>query len=141
SPVAQRGLLYWPGGDRNPARILFTAGKFLYALDAATGQPSQRFGEAGRVPSGGVVAPVIYENIVVVANWNVIEAFDLGSGRCLWQFNVRGKPAPGQEDVDRGGNSWGGIAVDKQRGIVYVSTGSPHPNFVGIDHPGNNPNT
>src|SRR6185437_5175297 len=29
SPVAQRGLLYWPGGDRNPARILFTAGKFL----------------------------------------------------------------------------------------------------------------
>ncbi len=37
-----------------------------------------------------------------------------------------------------GGNIWGGIAADVDRGIVYVSTGSPHPNFIGVNHPGDN---
>jgi quinoprotein glucose dehydrogenase len=28
--------------------------------------------------------------------------------------------------------------MDSKRGIVYASTGSPHPNFLGLDHPGPN---
>jgi quinoprotein glucose dehydrogenase len=88
-----------------------------------------------------VVAPAIYEDVIVVANWNVIEGFNLVTGKRCWRFEVMGAPAPGQEKTDRGGNCWGGIALDARRGIVYISTGSPHPNFIGIEHPGRNPNT
>jgi quinoprotein glucose dehydrogenase len=140
-PVAQRGLIYWPGNPQTQPRILFTAGKFLYSLDATTGRPSSGFGDAGQVPSGGVVAPAIYKDVVVVANWNIIEGFDLSTGKRCWRFDVLGNPALGQEKMDRGGNCWGGIAMDARRGIVYISTGSPHPNSIGIDHPGRNPNT
>ncbi len=135
---AQRGLVYWPGNGALAPRLFFTSGAYLFALDPKTGRPVSGFGRNGKVASGGVVAPVIYQDVIVVANWNVILGYDLATGKQLWRFDVLGKPAPGQEDVDRGGNDWGGMAVDGKRGVVFASTGSPHPNFLGLDHPGRN---
>jgi quinoprotein glucose dehydrogenase len=135
---AQRGLVYWPGNGTLGARLFFTSGAYLFALDPKTGHPVAGFGTNGKVSSGGVVAPAVYRDVIVVANWNVILGYDLATGRQLWKFDVLGVPAPGQEDVDRGGNDWGGMAMDAKRGIVYASTGSPHPNFLGLDHPGRN---
>ena len=135
---AQRGLVYWPGTGTLGPRLFFTSGAYLYALDPKTGRAATGFGRGGKVSSGGVIAPAIYEDVIVVANWNVILGYDIATGKQLWQFDVLGKPAPGQEDVDRGGNDWGGMAMDAKRGIVYASTGSPHPNFLGLDHPGSN---
>src|SRR5205814_3611718 len=37
-----------------------------------------------------------------------------------------------------GANGWGGIALDDQRGIVYVATGAAKPDFVGSSHRGQN---
>jgi quinoprotein glucose dehydrogenase len=34
---ARRGLVYWPGDRQNPARILFGAGDWIYALDPQSG--------------------------------------------------------------------------------------------------------
>ncbi len=45
---ARRGLMYWPGDAENPARILFTCGYWIYALDPKTGRPVAGFGETGR---------------------------------------------------------------------------------------------
>jgi quinoprotein glucose dehydrogenase len=136
---AQRGLSYWPGNQTLAPRLFFTSGPFLFALDPKTGQPAAGFGANGRVPSGGMVSPVVYQDVIVAANFNVINGYDIASGRQLWKFDVLPPQATKiDDDVDRGANVWGGMAMDVARGIVYVVTGSPHPNFIGVDHPGQN---
>src|SRR5215471_6116265 len=42
-----RGVAYWPGEGATPARVLFTAGKRLMAVNAITGEASAGFGESG----------------------------------------------------------------------------------------------
>src|SRR5688572_2870746 len=56
---SQRGLAYWRGDAVAMARILFTVGRTLVALDAATGQKVPAFGGAGEVtmPSPYAGAP------------------------------------------------------------------------------------
>ncbi len=49
SPVALRGLAYWPGSSRMHARLFVGNGPFLLALDATTGRPAPGFGDEGRV--------------------------------------------------------------------------------------------
>jgi quinoprotein glucose dehydrogenase len=135
---ALRGLVYWRGNGIVGPRLFFTSGDFLFSIDPKTGLPVESFGRGGKVRSGGVVAPAIYKDVIVVANWNLILGYDLASGRQLWEFAAMGRPSTLWDDPDRGGNCWGGIAMDTQRGIAYISTGSPHPNFLGIDHTGQN---
>ncbi|HMF78574.1 MAG TPA: PQQ-binding-like beta-propeller repeat protein [Bryobacteraceae bacterium] len=136
---AQRGLIYWPGNKDLSARLFFTSGASLVALDAKTGQPAAGFGINGRVPSGGMVSPVIYQDVLVAANFNVVGGYDIASGRQLWKYDVLPSlEAKTDDNVDRGANVWGGMAMDTTRGIVYVTTGSPHPNFIGVDHLGQN---
>lgn len=134
---AHRGLVHWKGDAENGPRLYFTAGEYLHALNSKTGRPVDSFGESGKVPSGGVVAPAIYRDVIVVANWNRIEGHELITGRLLWTFDVLGPPAEG-EKRRRGGNCWGGMSMDEARGIAFVATGSPHPNFIGLNHPGRN---
>ncbi len=141
---AHRGLLYW----RNPAgkgdRLLFPSGDFFYALDPVDGKPIASFGDGGRIASGQVVvAPVVFGNIIAMPGFDKdVFGFDLMTGRKLWTFHTI--PQVGEEGAEtwsspeQGANCWGGIALDDERGIVYVSTGSPKPNFVGVNHHGDN---
>lgn len=140
SGTAQRGLIYWAGDSRQRARLFFTAGGYLYALDPQTGRPVASFGAHGRVPSSGVVAPAVYKNIIVVPNGDVVAAFDVVTGAPLWRFDILQYPVPDRK-ADNGGNCWGGMAMDRARGIAFIATGDPHPNFVGIDRPGSNKHT
>ena len=142
---AQRGLLYWPGEDSIGPRLFFTSGPFLFALDPRTGKPAPEFGDGGRVPSGGSVSPVIAQGIIVAANFNIVSGYDVKTGRSLWSFSVlplekNDRTAEGVplDLTDRGGNVWGGMSADTGRGIVYLATGAPHPNFIGVDHLGDN---
>src|SRR6185503_8063654 len=63
-----RGVAYWPGDGRLTPRIVLTAGPKLVALDAATGTPSNDFGDKGvleiAVPWNGV--PTIYKNVAIL---------------------------------------------------------------------------
>jgi quinoprotein glucose dehydrogenase len=141
--VAQRGLLYWPGGRGHPSRLFFNAGKSFYALDAATGKPVEEFGAGGRVDAEGVVAPAVFERTIVVPCWNVVRAFDVVTGRPLWTFHTIPREGGFGREYwkgadDRGAHCWGGMAMDEKRGVAYISTGSPHPNFAGQNHLGNN---
>jgi quinoprotein glucose dehydrogenase len=141
-PVAKRGLLYWPGDGELGPRLFFSAGDWLYALNPTNGHPISGFGRNGRVLARSVVAPSIYKHILIIPCWNVVRAFDIVNGSPLWNFNL----VPTRDEYgystwsgpSYGANSWGGMSLDEQRGIAYISTGSPHPNYLGMYHLGNN---
>lgn len=150
---AFRGLTHWGGDDSAAPRLLFTAGPWLYALDPKVGKPLADFGEGGRLklpgPAQGefgasTVAPAVFERTVIVPGFERdVWAFDVVSGEHRWTFHTI--PRPGEFGADTwdapqayGANCWGGMALDDQRGIAYITTGSPKPNFVGVAHHGDN---
>jgi quinoprotein glucose dehydrogenase len=143
--AARRGLAYWPGNATQPARVFFTCGDWLYALDPKTGKLIAPFGENGRaaVPAGGTVAPAIFKNVVIVPGYlKDVFGYEVASGKLLWTFHTI--PQPGEfgydtwDKTDQGANCWGGMALDEQRGIAFITTGSPKPNFIGTPHRGDN---
>jgi quinoprotein glucose dehydrogenase len=139
---AFRGLIYWPGSEGMGARIFFSAGDWLYSLDAKTGAAAPGFGHLGRVSARSTVAPVIYRNVLILPCWNEVRGFDIRTGASLWTFHsVPREQEFGHEtwpEPGYGANTWGGIVLDEARGIAYFSTGSPHPNYLGMKYPGEN---
>lgn len=154
-----RGVVYWAHG--NDRRILFTAGRRLYALDARTGRPVSTFGQSGSVDLGkGLSRPITDEYLVATSPGAVFEdlliqgtrvgeeegsapgdirAYDVRTGAIRWTFHTI--PHPGEFGYDTwpagawktagGANSWPGMTVDAKRGIVYIPTGSATPDFYG----------
>jgi quinoprotein glucose dehydrogenase len=153
-----RGVAYWPGDGRLAPRILVTAGPKLVSLDAATGTPSDGFGDKGiieiAVPWNGV--PTIYKNVAILGattgEVNLAEpgdtrAFDVRTGKRLWDF--RTVPLPGEIGhntwLDNGWRNRSGVNVwawymtlDEERGILYMPVAGPAGNYWGGDRPGNN---
>jgi quinoprotein glucose dehydrogenase len=146
---AQRGLTYWDGDSEHRPRLFFMANGYLIALDPKSGTVVDTFGEHGKVASSkgagassflGAVPPTIYRNVILAANQNLVDAFDVVTGKHVWQFNTLRYPV-GDPGEDNGGNVWGGMALDVARGIAFIATGDPHPNFVGIERQGSNTGT
>ena len=153
-----RGVSYWPGDKENQPRIIFTAGRNLVALNAATGKLDPGFGKEGTVdmvvPWSGV--PVVYKNVVMIgASVGEVpvgpsgdsRAYDARTGAKLWEFHT--VPQPGEVGHDTwlndgwkgrsGANVWGWhMTVDDQRGILYMPVGGPAANYYGGDRPGAN---
>jgi quinoprotein glucose dehydrogenase len=141
---AFRGLTYWPGDAESAPRLLFCAGTSLWALDPATGQPIAGFGDGGKATSGECrIAPAVFQHVIIIAGYlGNVYGFNVRTGAPLWTFYTI--PRPGEPNADtwsapeEGANCWGGIALDPQRGMVFISTGSPKPNFAGNNHTGQN---
>lgn len=161
-----RGLTYWTDGKEE--RLLFSAGPWLYALDAKTGILISSFGKDGRISLkeglGAAAAEkfvvastpgVIFENLYVTgtrvsegsdAAPGHIRAFDVRSGTLVWVFHTI--PQPGEEGYSTwpkeayksvgGANSWAGMSIDRKRAIVYVPTGSAAFDFYGGNRKGQN---
>jgi quinoprotein glucose dehydrogenase len=153
-----RGVAYWPGGSGLAPRILLTAGPRLVALDAATGEPAEGFGDHGiveiGVPWNGV--PTIYRNVAILgATTGEValgapgdtRAFDVRTGAHLWDFHT--VPLPGEVGhetwLDRGWRNRSGVNVwawymtlDAERGILYMPVASAAGNYWGGDRPGDN---
>jgi quinoprotein glucose dehydrogenase len=143
--AARRGLVHWPGDTTRSPRLIFPCGNWLYALDPQTGKPITEFGENGRahIPAACVVAPAIFKNVIVVPGFaKDVFGYDLASGKLLWTFHTIPQPGEFGHDTwdkpNQGANCWGGMALDEQRGIAYITTGSPKPNFIGVPHHGDN---
>ena len=83
---SRRGVAYWPGEDDTPPRVIFTAGRRLIAIDAATGTSAAGFGQSGEIdmmiPYNSV--PLVYENIVVVG---------ANTPRGAWLSDVQAAPS------------------------------------------------
>jgi quinoprotein glucose dehydrogenase len=141
---AHRGMVYWPGEGPNAPRLLFTAGDFLWALDPATGKPIGSFGEGGRVHSGeSRVAGAVHEGVLVLPLFQRdVAGHDVITGERRWLFRTIPEGddfgADTWEGRGEGANCWGGMALDDARGIAYIATGSPKPNFAGNSHHGQN---
>ena len=160
-----RGVAYWSDGHQ--ARILAGVMNYLYALDAKTGKPIPSFGEQGRIDlrkglrgdyllqSVSLTSPgIIYQDLIIVGGRNPetypsppgdIRAFDVRTGAVRWIFHTI--PHPGEVGYETwpanawktagAANNWAGMALDEQRGIVYVPTGSAVFDFYGADRVGN----
>jgi glucose dehydrogenase len=158
APTASgRGVGYWAGDSATPARILVMVGNKLLALDAASGQPSAGFGTGGMIDVGIAYGgtPTIADDVAIIGAATLenqpgdpgnTRAFDVRSGRKLWEFSSVAQPGtPGNETWGNGWkgrsgtNMWGFMApVDLKQGIVIVPLGSPAPNYWGGERPGDN---
>lgn len=158
SVASRRGVSYWPGDNSARPRILYTAGRRLVALDAATGELATEFGDYGeidmQIPYNSVA--MVFENTVVVgANTprgaaggiGNARAFDARNGEKVWEFES--VPQPGDLGHDTWeGDSWRGrlganawpfyFTVDEQRGLIFLPLASPIPFGYGGDRAGNN---
>ena len=161
-----RGLSYWSKGEDQ--RLFFTASHSLYALNASTGKLIKDFANRGvldlrqhlgRDPERiSVYAPspgAVFEDLIIMGSAVTegegaapgdIRAYDVRSGKLVWRF--RTIPHPGEFGYDSwpkdawktagGANAWAGLCVDVERGLVFVPTGSPTPDFDGSARKGDN---
>lgn len=161
-----RGVAYWE--EKNDKRILMTAGHYLIAVNAITGEIIPTFGNNGKVdlnigmrddPSRISVSStspgIIYKNLIILGAWSndaeqgtpgYERAFDVRTGNLVWTFHTI--PHPGEPGYDTwpedawkyagAANDWGGMSLDIKRGIVFLATGSPSYDYYGAGRIGQN---
>lgn len=158
-----RGVTYWID-DRATRDAVCRSRIFigtndgrLIALDAKTGVPCADFGKGGEIelqigmrldwpgefqitspPSVGrgvvVVGSAIGDNRRADAPSGMVRAFDARSGEPRWTFEPLRR-----EGIEAGhANVWAPMSVDDARGLVFLPTSSPSPDFWGGKRPGNN---
>ncbi|NII27944.1 PQQ-binding-like beta-propeller repeat protein [Pseudoflavitalea sp. X16] len=113
-----RGVTYWSKG--NDQRILYTAGSFLYAVNALTGKLIDSFGHQGRVDLHDglgrnvkdlfvtATSPgIVYKNLYILGSRvdegaaaapGHIRAYDVRTGKLQWIFHTI--PQPGEFGYD-----------------------------------------
>ncbi|WP_209330481.1 PQQ-binding-like beta-propeller repeat protein [Lunatimonas salinarum] len=164
--TVNRGLTYFRDGSGD--RVFFSAGSFLFALNAQTGQLVRDFGDSGKVSlKEGLgdwakdlyvisTSPgIIFEDKIIVgtrvsenndAAPGYVRAFNAFTGALDWVFHTI--PRPGEYGYDTwpvdsyqragGANSWSGFSLDEKRGMVFVPTGSASFDFWGGNRLGDN---
>ena len=144
--VARRGLIFWKGTKNENSRIIFSNRERLISLNSKNGKFINSFGKNGQIRTGlNVTTPIIYKNNIIIVTWDrAVEVYDLFTGKTKWKLKYKkdiNKRFGGIKFNNAGANSWGGISVDKERGILYFTTGNPHHYLDGTQRPGNNPNS
>ena len=158
-----RGVAYWvddkaaANADCRARIFMGTNDVRVIALDARTGVPCADFGRGGEVtldigmklewPGEFQItsAPVVSRGVVVVgsaiadnrrvdAPVGAVRGFDARTGRLRWSFDplLHDGVAAGHANV------WAPMSADEERGLVFLPTSSPSPDFWGGRRPGNN---
>ena len=135
SQPARRGLLAENDKINNQDYLYLPVGARIFKIDIKTGKIIKNFGEKGSVFAPTLVAPMIYENILVAVTYSnkAIYLFNKNSGELLDLI-----PLYDERRNFVGGTPWGGVALDKKNGIVYVTTGNPQPSLYGVNRSGAN---
>jgi quinoprotein glucose dehydrogenase len=116
-----RGVTYWKGKNEDK-RIYYTAGSYLYCINAMTGQTVKSFGDSGRIDLHDglgrdvntlfvtATSPgIVYKDLLIMgtrvhegaeAAPGHIRAYDLLTGKQRWMFHTI--PEPGE----KGHESW-----------------------------------
>jgi glucose dehydrogenase len=159
-----RGMSWWTDGKEN--RLFIGIMNFFYCLDPATGKPIASFGEQGRIDlRKGLREPweqqsivlttpgMLWKDMIIVGGRNPeahpappgdVRAFDVHTGALRWVFHTI--PHSGEAGYETwptdawkhagAANNWAGMALDEERGILYVPTGSAVMDFYGGDRIG-----
>jgi quinoprotein glucose dehydrogenase len=164
--AGQRGANYWENKDRSDRRLLVSAGGFVHAIDARTGNLVDSFADHGKLDLktgldrgqralSSRTPGRIFENILILGSATGegylappgdIRAFDVITGKLLWVFHTI--PRPGEFGYDSwpkdayqymgGVDVWGEITLDDKRGIVYLPVASAKYELYGGDRKGDN---
>jgi len=142
---ARRGLVYW-NSNNNESRLFFCAKSQLISINSKNGNFIKDFGNRGTVKlkKECKVAPVIINDNLVIATFEpAVEVYNLFSGKLLWKYYLKEKKYNekrygGKRYDYSGGNPWGGISADVNRGIVFITTGNAGFYFNGVNRPGKN---
>ena len=126
--VSRRGVAYWPGDTKTPARLYSGAGDRLIALDARSGRLVPEFGTHGLIDlSAGIKGdidgrtslvspPIVYKDLLITGGNNGeqapslglygdIRAWDARTGALKWTFHT--VPRPGEPGIETWeGESW-----------------------------------
>jgi quinoprotein glucose dehydrogenase len=157
--LINRGVATWLDPRRGTAqpcrRRIFeaTLDARLIALDGATGAPCADFGERGQISLRDVPdyhpgwyhmtsPPAVIDGLVIVGSAiddntrarmasGVVRAFDARTGARRWSWEPI--PAAAQSGA---ANAWSVMAVDPDRHLVFVPTGSASPDYYGGLRPG-----
>jgi alcohol dehydrogenase (cytochrome c) len=127
----------------------------LVAIDAADGQTlwDIALGDP-RIGESTPMAPIVWNDLVFIGtaggdNFDVrarVYAIDAATGRQVWRFETVPESGPAaatwlrrsRDNPPTGGGMWTSLTVDTARGVLYVPTGNPAPDFVEQLHPGEN---
>ncbi|MEX0648070.1 MAG: c-type cytochrome, partial [Balneolaceae bacterium] len=163
-----RGVVYWESGDDQRIiytngewlhAINANTGEPVSSF-GENGRTSLKsgLGETAADKYIGSTSPgTVFEDIIVMpirvsegldGALGHIQAFNIRTGELEWVF--RTIPRPGEYGYDTwaednykntdvgGANNWSGMSVDRERGIIYVPTGSAAYDFYGANRPGEN---
>lgn len=148
-----RGVTYWKGSDGKGRIYLAANNRRLFALDVASGKPIDSFGDHGAavIDASSLQRPgqmqfssppIVSHGVVVVGSSlddnqrvdelrGTVRAFDAMTGAARWSFD----PVQGQnkdQNMRAGAaNVWAPISADDTRGLVFLPTSSPSPDFWG----------
>ena len=154
-----------PGGQPCHRRIFeSTQDARLVAADAANGAPCPDFGKGGQVNLRDVSGyhagwyhmtspPAVIDDLVIVGSAiddnhrvdmarGVVRAYDARTGALRWSWDPI---APNQSATANAnaksfrsgaGNAWSIMAVDPERDLIFVPTGSASPDYYGGLRPG-----
>ncbi len=164
--VRNRGVMLHKGARGKT--LFYAIRQYLYAVDAATGKARPGFGKEGRLDlreglgrpaaalSVGMTTPgVFYGDLMILGSITsedlpaapgFIRAYDVNTGELKWKFHTIPQPGePGYETWPKdaylrtgSANSWPGLTIDAQRGLVFVPTGSAAFDFWGGNRAGDN---
>jgi quinoprotein glucose dehydrogenase len=165
---SNRGLVYWKdGGDRRILytynqwlyALDSSTGKRIASF-ADSGRASLKEGLDPAAQEKMVMSTTpgtVYKDLIIMplrvsegadAATGHIQAFNIKTGEIEWVFHTI--PKPGEFGYDTwpegihknpqigGANNWAGMAVDRDRGMVYVPTGSAAYDFYGGNRKGKN---
>ncbi|NBC66916.1 MAG: PQQ-binding-like beta-propeller repeat protein, partial [Bacteroidetes bacterium] len=162
-----RGVTYWENGNdkrilftAGPELYALDAssGQLVDSFGDG-GKASLKAGFQGSAEDLYVVTTspgIVFEDLIIIGSRvsegsdaapGDIRAFNVRTGELEWTFHTI--PHPGEFGYDTwkdpdawqkmgGANSWAGMALDEERGIVYVPTGSASPDFYGGNRKGSN---
>ena len=144
-----RGVAYWKDAGGKGRIFLAANNRRLYALDATSGKPIDSFGDHGsaviydgKLERRGQMQfsspPIVSHGVVVVGSSlddnqrvdelrGTVRAFDAMTGAPKWSFD----PVQGPDMRAGAANAWAPLSADDARGLVYVPTSSPSPDFWG----------
>jgi glucose dehydrogenase len=157
--TVRRSVTWWPGDGSHGPRLFYGKANAIVALKAADGSLAVEFGGDGEMEYEGTpyaYPPSIFRNTLIIGALTPeisqgpsgnTRAFDAVTGAKKWEFNVIPRPGEVGHETwlddgwqDRpGANMWVWYTTaDVETGLVFMTLGSPGPNYWGGDRPGNN---